>query len=62
MKLKITAKELRAIGYPESPVIPIAMNLIEKNYKHLEKEKAFDILKGVLADPKRYFEDELLGR
>ena len=28
-KLKITAKELRAIGYPESPVIPVAMNVME---------------------------------
>jgi tRNA-splicing ligase RtcB (3'-phosphate/5'-hydroxy nucleic acid ligase) len=32
-KLKIEAKELRAIGYPESPVIPVAMNVMEKPSK-----------------------------
>jgi hypothetical protein len=29
-KLKTTAKELRAIGYPQSPVISLAINLNEK--------------------------------
>ena len=29
MKLKITGKELRAIGYPEGPVISVAMNVIK---------------------------------
>jgi len=28
-KLKITAKELRAIVYPESPVITVAMSVME---------------------------------
>lgn len=60
MKLKITAKELRAIGYPESPVIPVAMNVMEKHFKHHTKEEAFDILKSVLQSPKDYATDELL--
>jgi tRNA-splicing ligase RtcB len=38
-KLKITGKELRAMGYPEGPVISIAMNLVQKNYKHRERRK-----------------------
>ncbi len=33
-KLKISAKELRAIGYPENPVIAVAMNVMEKHFKH----------------------------
>jgi tRNA-splicing ligase RtcB len=60
-KLKITAKELRAIGYPESPVIPIAMNVMEKKYKHHTKEQAFEILKAVLASPIEYKNDAVLG-
>jgi len=32
-KLKLSGKELRAIGYPEGPVISIAMNIMEKNFK-----------------------------
>ena len=32
-KLKLSGKELRAIGYPEGPVISFAMNVMEKNFK-----------------------------
>ena len=59
-KLKITAKELRAIGYPESPVIPVTMNVMEKHFKHHTKEAAFDILKAVLQSPKDYATHETL--
>ncbi len=44
-KLKIAGKELRAIGYPEGPVVSIAMRIMEKNYKHSGKEEAMEILK-----------------
>lgn len=60
MKLKISAKELRALGYPESPVIPVAMNVMEKHFKHHTKEEAFDILKAVLQSPKDYATHETL--
>ena len=60
MKLKISAKELRAIGYPESSVIPVAMNVMEKHFKHHTKEEAFDILKAVLQSPKDYAMHETL--
>jgi tRNA-splicing ligase RtcB len=60
-KLKIQGKELRALGFPEGPVISIAMNVIEKNFKHHSKEKAFDILKKILQSPKDYENDEVLG-
>ena len=59
-KLKIEAKELRAIGYPESPVIPVAMNVMEKHFKYHTKEEAFEILKAVLQSPKEFANDELL--
>src|SRR6188768_115556 len=60
-KLKIEAKELRALGYPESPVIPVAMNVMEKHFKHHTKEEAFEILKAVLQSPKEYANDEVLS-
>jgi tRNA-splicing ligase RtcB len=44
-RLKIQGKEIRALGYPEGPVISIAMNVMEKNFKHHSKEKAFEMLK-----------------
>jgi tRNA-splicing ligase RtcB (3'-phosphate/5'-hydroxy nucleic acid ligase) len=60
-KLKITGKELRAIGYPEGPVISIAMKVMEKNYKHHNKEDAMNILKEVLAAPVEYADDAVLA-
>ncbi len=60
-KLKIQGKELRAIGYPEAPVISIAMKVMEKNYKHHTKEDAMEILKAVLASPADYLDDAVLA-
>lgn len=60
-KLKLKGKDLRAIGYPEGPVISIAMNVMERNYKHHTDEQAIAILKNVLADPGGYAEDAILA-
>jgi len=60
-KLQITAKELRAIGYPESPVIPVAMQVIEKHYKFDTKENALEILQAILQNPTNYTTHEILG-
>src|SRR3954469_8615214 len=61
-KLKLSGKDLRAIGYPESPVISLAMDVMEKNYKRNSKEYALGLLKSVLARPGEYAEDEILGK
>jgi tRNA-splicing ligase RtcB len=61
-KLKLSRKELRVIGLPEGPVISVAMNIMEKNYKQKDKSEALQLLRQVLADPKKYFEDEVLGK
>ncbi len=60
-KLKLTGKELRAIGYPESPVISIAMNVMQKHYKHEAKEDVMELLKKILATPVEYEKDAVLG-
>jgi tRNA-splicing ligase RtcB (3'-phosphate/5'-hydroxy nucleic acid ligase) len=60
-KLKLSGKELRGIGYPEGPVISVAINLMEKNYKHVEKEEVMNILKNVLASPVEYAGDAVLA-
>lgn len=61
-KLKLSGKELRAIGYPEGPVISLAMNIAEKNFKRKDKSEVLQLLRQVLAEPKKYFEDGLLGK
>ena len=60
-KLKIAGKELRAIGYPEGPVISVAMNVMQKNYKHHTKEEVMELLKAVLASPANYLDDAVLA-
>ena len=60
-KLKLSGKELRAIGYPEGPVISVAMALLEKHYKHAEKEEVMNILKNVLASPVEFAGDAVLA-
>lgn len=60
-KLKLSGKELRAIGYPEGPVISLAMHLMEKNYKHVEKEEVMNILRSVLNAPVEYTGDAVLA-
>lgn len=60
-KLSLTGKELRAIGYPEGPVISVAMNTMQKAYRYESKEHALHILKEILAAPHDYAADEVLG-
>lgn len=61
-KLKLAGKDLRAIGYPESPVISLAMDIMEKNYKRNSKEHALNLLSSVLAHPGDYIHHETLGK
>ncbi|WP_300598470.1 RtcB family protein [Niabella sp.] len=60
-KLKLTGKELRQLGYPEGPVISIAMNLVQKHYKYESKEQALDLLKAVLQGPSGFLSDPVLA-
>jgi tRNA-splicing ligase RtcB (3'-phosphate/5'-hydroxy nucleic acid ligase) len=60
-KLKLTGKQLRSLGFPEGPVISIAMNIMEKNYKHHTEAHTLDILKNVLSSPADYVNNEILG-
>jgi tRNA-splicing ligase RtcB len=61
-KLKLTGKQLRSLGYPEGPVISVAMNIMEKNFKHLSEEDALEILSSVLQSPNQYANDGILGK
>ncbi len=61
-KLKLKSKDLRGIGYKDGPSISIAINIMEKHYKHYPFEKALEILKQVLANPTVFLEDEVLSK
>lgn len=59
-KLKITGKELRALGFPEGPVISIAMDTVHRNYRHESKEMVFEKLKRVLEKPEDFRVDPVM--
>jgi len=60
-KLKLRGKDLRAIGYPEGPVISIAMDIMEKQFKFEKEDKVMNLLKEILASPVEYADDAVLG-
>lgn len=60
-KLKLRGKDLRAIGYPEGPVISVAMNVMGKNYKFESEDVVMNLLKQILASPVEYANDTVLG-
>lgn len=61
-KLQLSGKEIRAIGYPEGPVISLAMNIMEKNFKHLAHEDALEVLRAILQSPNEYANDPVLNK
>lgn len=61
-KLKLNGKELRKIGYPEGPVISVAITVMEQYYKYHSSADALALLEKVLQDPAAYSEDEQLSR
>ena len=61
-QLKLTGKELRAIGYPQGPVISVAMTVMEKNFRHLSHEDAIEVLNAILQSPNEYASDPVLNK
>lgn len=61
-KLKLTGKQIRAIGYDEGPVVSVAMHTMSTHFKHSTEEEALQILKDILAAPENYLVDEVLGK
>src|SRR6201999_2605972 len=60
-KLKLKGKDIRAIGYPEGPVISIAMNVMEKQFKFEKEDIVMNLLRSILASPVEYANDVVLG-
>lgn len=61
-KLKLRGKDLRGIGFPEGPVISLAMNIMEKAYKHSTEAEALAVLQRIVQSPAEYVNDEVLGK
>ncbi|MCW3091072.1 MAG: RtcB family protein [Ferruginibacter sp.] len=61
-KLKLTGKQIRAIGYPEGPVVSVAMHTMCTYFKHHTEEAALQVLKNILDAPENYLSDEHLHK
>jgi len=59
-KLKLTGKQIRAIGYPEGPVVSVAMHTMCTKFKHHTEAEALEVLKQILNAPENYLDDEVL--
>jgi len=63
MKRKIlSGKDLVKLGYPEGRAIGIAINTVLNYFRTSEKEEIYEMLKAVLADPKRFADDSIWSK
>lgn len=63
MKRKmLSGKDLIKLGYPEGRAIGIAINTVLKYFRRSGKEEIYEMLKAVLADPKRFVDDSIWSK
>ena len=61
-KLKLRGKDLRAIGYPQGPVISAAINAVTENHPKVTKNGALELLESILLKPQAYLEDKTFAK
>jgi tRNA-splicing ligase RtcB len=63
MKRKmLSGNDLLKLGYPEGRAIGLAINTVLKHFRRSEKEEIYDMLRAVLADPKKFVEDSIWSK
>ncbi len=58
---KLTGKEIKALGYPESRVVGVAIEVMESHYRGKSKKQKLTILSNIYQYPHNYINDEVLG-
>ena len=61
-KLKIKPKQLLEFGFPQNSAISMTMAVLDKRYKHATMEEVEPILRGLVATPEDYWDDEIWGK
>lgn len=61
-KLSLRGKDLRKIGYPETPVVSVAIGVMEQYYKRHSLEEALSILRDIMVQPSDFLDDPVLGK
>jgi tRNA-splicing ligase RtcB len=60
-KLQLQGKDLRKTGYPDTPAISIAIQVMHKHFKHHSHKDALSILKKVLDEPAAFTNNDQLA-
>lgn len=60
-KHKLTGKDLRKLGYPEGKVCSIALDVMQRAFRHTKQAEALDLLTNVLKTPNAYLDNPTLG-
>jgi tRNA-splicing ligase RtcB len=58
---KLNSLDVRLIGYSSDVAISLAMNSINRGFKHSSIEEKISVLTHVLSEPELYFNHEVLG-
>jgi len=61
-KTDLRSKDLRNIGYEDGPAISQALDIVQRHYKRLSRDKALALLRDVFADPQSFFDNQHLGK
>jgi tRNA-splicing ligase RtcB (3'-phosphate/5'-hydroxy nucleic acid ligase) len=59
--MSLTGNELKNIGFTESKVLGLALQIINKNYAALTDDEKLTVLKDVLSNPAAFSDDEKLA-
>jgi tRNA-splicing ligase RtcB (3'-phosphate/5'-hydroxy nucleic acid ligase) len=60
-KQKLNIKELSAIDFPTDVARSLALNIMNRHFKHTANEEKLLLIKNVLSAPEQYLHDAVLG-
>jgi tRNA-splicing ligase RtcB (3'-phosphate/5'-hydroxy nucleic acid ligase) len=61
MKQKLRGKDLADMGYVDTEIRSLAMQIVGKNYKHSTPDQQIAVLRQLIDNPKAYENDPVLG-
>lgn len=62
MKLKITSRDVRAIGFQDGPEVGLALELAQRHYKHTPLGEVLALLTEVYTTPETFVGHDKLGK
>ena len=60
-KQKLNIKELSAIDFPSEVIKSLALNIMNRHFKHTASDEKLKLIEDVLSQPENYLHDDKLG-